>query len=68
MGRENMEDYNADFLVMLESWEAAIKYCGRGRENPQTIDVAIRLRSLVNFSRMNGSLVVRRRVSWGMPH
>ena len=41
MGRENMEDYNADFLVMLESWEAAIKYCGRGRENPQTIDVAI---------------------------
>ena len=41
MGRENMEDYNADFLVMLESWKAAIKYCGRGRENPQTIDVAI---------------------------
>jgi hypothetical protein len=25
MGRENMEDYNADFLVMLESWEAAMK-------------------------------------------
>lgn len=23
MGRENMEDYNADFLTMLETWEAA---------------------------------------------
>ena len=23
MGRENGEDYNADFLVMLEIWEAA---------------------------------------------
>jgi hypothetical protein len=23
MGRENMEDFNADFLVMLETWEAA---------------------------------------------
>ena len=24
MGRENMEDYNADFLTMLETWEAAV--------------------------------------------
>ena len=23
MGRENTEDYNADFMVMLETWEAA---------------------------------------------
>jgi hypothetical protein len=41
MGRENMEDYNADFLVILESWEAAIKYCGRGREHPQTIGAGV---------------------------
>lgn len=27
MGRENMEDYNADFLCMLETWEAAVKFC-----------------------------------------
>lgn len=26
MGRENGEDYNADFLVMLETWEAAIRF------------------------------------------
>lgn len=26
MGRENLEDYNADFPVMLETWEAAIAY------------------------------------------
>ena len=25
MGRENAEDYNADFLVMLETWEATAK-------------------------------------------
>lgn len=25
MGRENLEDYNADFLIQLESWEAALK-------------------------------------------
>jgi ParB-like chromosome segregation protein Spo0J len=28
LGRENLEDYNADFLVMLETWEAASEYCG----------------------------------------
>jgi hypothetical protein len=26
MGRENLEDYNADFLCMLETWEAAAKF------------------------------------------
>lgn len=26
MGRENGEDYNADFLVMLETWEAAVRF------------------------------------------
>jgi len=26
MGRENLEDYNADFLCMLETWEAGTKF------------------------------------------
>lgn len=28
MGRENMEDYNADFLCMLETWEAGTSFLG----------------------------------------
>ena len=28
MGRENSEDYGADFSVMLETWQAAVKYLG----------------------------------------
>ena len=34
MGRENGEDYNADFLVMLETWEAATRsIADRDRQN-----------------------------------
>lgn len=41
MGRENLEDYNADFLVMLETWESAQNFIGgRGRQNLQAIEVA----------------------------
>jgi hypothetical protein len=29
MGRENGEDYNADFATMLETWEAAVKFSRR---------------------------------------
>src|SRR4051794_256634 len=42
MGRENMEDYNAVFLILLESWEAVLKSglpCLQGR-TPKAIDVA----------------------------
>ena len=28
MGRENGEDYKADFIVMLNAWEGAIKFAG----------------------------------------
>ena len=36
-----MEDYNADFLTMLETWDAAINYSTRGRvENVQPIEIA----------------------------
>lgn len=42
MGRENMEDYNADFLAMLETWEAAWKWEVTTRDvtSPQAIEVA----------------------------
>jgi len=35
MGRENLEDFNADFLVMLNSWEAAEEYCSKAPKSPE---------------------------------
>ena len=29
LGRENMEDYNANFEVMYDAWEAAVEFCRR---------------------------------------
>ncbi len=43
MGRENLEDYNADFLVMLETWNAAETFSRRVAENPKPIDIAMLL-------------------------
>lgn len=41
MGRENMEDYNADFLCMLETWEAAVSFkTAAAVTRPQTIEIA----------------------------
>lgn len=43
MGRENIEDYNADFLCMLETWEAAVVFMessGHVRGKWQAIDIA----------------------------
>jgi hypothetical protein len=41
MGRENLEDYNADFLVMLETWESAVSHFSRTRaKKPEAIEVA----------------------------
>lgn len=41
MGRENMEDYNADFLCMLETWEAAIRFHSSTVERKtQPLDIA----------------------------
>ncbi len=40
MGRENMEDYNADFLTMLETWEAALDWLtSRDVTNMQPIEI-----------------------------
>jgi ParB-like chromosome segregation protein Spo0J len=39
MGRENGEDYSAEFLVMLNTWEAAVN-SGHGRKNAQAVEYA----------------------------
>lgn len=51
MGRENLEDYNAVFLIQLESWEAAIKsglVRAAPRKEAQPIDIA----SLLGWTRL----------------
>jgi ParB/RepB/Spo0J family partition protein len=40
MGRENMEDYNADFLCMLETWEAAVSFARRVAQNVKDIEIS----------------------------
>jgi len=40
MGRENLEDYNADFIIMLTSWEAAIRFRAHGLEKLQPLETA----------------------------
>jgi hypothetical protein len=43
MGRENLEDYDAAFLIQLETREAAIKselICGGAEKNHQPIEIA----------------------------
>lgn len=40
MGRENGEDYSTDFLVMLNTWEGAVKFRRRAGEEVAPIAVA----------------------------
>jgi len=40
LGRENGEDYNTEFLIMLNTWEAGVKFIDRGRQNSQPVDIA----------------------------
>ena len=50
MGRENLEDYNADFLCMLESWRAGATFLARGHvQKSQPIDIA----RLLGWTRKN---------------
>jgi hypothetical protein len=35
-----MEDYNADFLTMLETWEAAITFGDDYLENVEPLEIA----------------------------
>jgi hypothetical protein len=41
MGRENLEEYNADFIIMLNSWEAGNQFLlRRAGVKPQVIEIA----------------------------
>ena len=40
MGRENGEDYKSLFLIMLNTWEAAVEFGDHGRQNVQPLDIA----------------------------
>jgi hypothetical protein len=40
MGRENGEDYSADFLIMLNTWEAGAKFAREREQNPKPTDIA----------------------------
>ena len=43
MGRENMEEYNAEFILMLETWEATHRFLsgsGNAGDTPQAIEIA----------------------------
>jgi ParB-like chromosome segregation protein Spo0J len=42
LGRENLEDYNADFLIMLETWQAAIEFSRAGipRASSEPLEIA----------------------------
>ena len=41
MGRENMADYNADFLTMLQTWDAAVQHLeSKDSKPPQPIGIA----------------------------
>lgn len=40
MGRENLEDYNADLLTQLETWRAAKKFSDQSGANSKPLDLA----------------------------
>jgi len=41
MGRENLEDWNADFACMYEAWDSAADHLSRERESdPKAVDIA----------------------------
>ena len=49
MGRENMEEYNSEFILMLETWEATHKFLsGNAGRSPQAIEIA----SLLGWTQM----------------
>ena len=49
MGRENDEDYNSDFLCMLETWESAVKWSIENNKSTKRLDVS----RLLGWTRVN---------------
>jgi ParB-like chromosome segregation protein Spo0J len=44
MGRENLEDFNSDFMKMLESWEGATQFLEADRpQKPEDLEIAMLL-------------------------
>ena len=65
MGRENMDDYNADFLTMLETWDAAVEYVTSRDVTPaQPIELATLLGW--NMARTRGGVQMNRTGAKGM--
>jgi len=54
MGRENMEDFNAEFLVMLESWEAAVAFVSDPAAPPGNLEV-IAVASLLGWTSLDAT-------------
>jgi hypothetical protein len=43
MLKKNLEDYNADFLCMVETWEAGVKFVAhKGAKQTQPLEIARR--------------------------
>jgi hypothetical protein len=40
IGRENGKDYRSDFLVMLNTWDGAVRFGDHRRQNPQPLEIA----------------------------
>lgn len=58
MGRENLEDYNSDFLVMLESWRVA--------KASKFGDVSLQKAEPIEIARLLGWTTVKGRANEGM--
>ena len=56
MGRENLEDYNAEFLIQLESWEAAIKSGLVSSGTPESRGQHIEISKLLGWTRQRARL------------
>lgn len=49
MGRENMQDYNSDFLTMLETWEAAVEHLFPSRDGDTPKVESVRVATLLGW-------------------
>ena len=52
MGRENMEDYNSDFLTMLETWDAAAEYLYPSRDGYQPEVAPVEVAKLLGWTQV----------------
>lgn len=65
MGRENGEDYNADFLVMLETWEAAEAFLSKSRPHAAGNLEASEIAGFLGWTRASDDTTAK---GWRMNH